>query len=104
MHLGDHDRGKLEKAIDNAVSFASEFTAIARGNLGKDVMKVTNARDFVFGSVFAFAMLSFIVTKNARALTQDESFDMLGLMLRRFFREIDILKVPKTKAKKQRKR
>src|SRR5437870_12558881 len=106
MNLTDSDKGKLDKLIDLAVTFAPTMQQLARSPVGKEVMKVSNERDFVLGYLFAFVMTGFTLNdkKAMTEFTQDESVDILALILKRFFREINILKVPKTTAKKQRKR
>ena len=104
MPLSDHDRGKLEKAIDSTVSFAPLFAMIAHAQIGKEVLKISNDRDFVLGAAFAYVMLYFMINTSTKEFTQEETSDMYALILKRFFREIDVLKVPKSKAKKLAKR
>jgi len=68
-------------------------------------MKLSNERDFVLGCVFAMVMKQLYFTgKSEDEFSADLAVEMLAIMLKRFFREIDILKVTKSKAKKATKR
>ncbi|AIF83029.1 hypothetical protein NTE_00954 [Candidatus Nitrososphaera evergladensis SR1] len=97
MTLSDSDRGKLDKAIDTAVSLAPVYTELATSQIGKDTMKITNGRDFVLGCAFATVIrLLYFTGKSEDVFTSDHAVEMLAVMRRRFFAEIDILKVPKS--------
>ncbi len=101
MSLSDTDRGKLDKVIDMAVSLAPTLQELAANAVGKEVMKVSNARDFVLGGLLTFVITGFVVNSRKEAVTQDESFEILRVVLTRFAKEISMLVVVGAKSKKQ---
>lgn len=93
MHLSDSDRGRLDKAIDHAVSLAPNMTQLANSSVGKDILLVSNGRDFVLGSMLTHVMTEFIANSTKREFSEDEQFDIYFVTLRRLYTEIGILKV-----------
>ena len=104
MALSDSDRGRLDKAIDHAVSLAPNMIQLANSSVGKEILLVSNGRDFVLGSMLTYVMTEFMANGTKREFTGDERFDIYFVTLKRLYTEIDILKVSKSKAKKLAKR
>lgn len=96
MTLSDADRGKLDKAIDDAIWLAPTVIRQANNKIGKEILMITNSRDFVLGSLLTYVITEFMGEGIKREITLDDQIELYLVTLKRLYAEIDILKVPKS--------
>lgn len=92
MTLSDSDRGKLDKAIDDAIWLAPTMIQLANNGFGKEILMVSKSRDFVLGSLITYAVREFIGDGIRREFALDDQIEMYLVILKRLYSEIGMLR------------